>query len=247
MLTSIRNFLAVAALLFVAMPASAIPTTYGFQIGSGSNIVIQAHQAIGNQLVFNETLTLSTDSFVTWDSAGIPDAGFGGTLEDFLLRVDPGQGPFSTVIPYGPFDSITVETGSIAPAAVGYTTLFTFPLGGGHQFQAGPIEVNASYSATGPGGATTGGPVPAPITGVNNLAGTINFPGPGEINIVLDGIAMGTVDGTPFGQAGNDLTLTATINFFGNSEVTPTPEPSTGLMVIFGLVAVAAQRRLKKA
>ena len=53
---------------------------------------------------------------------------------------------------------------------------------------------------------------------------------------------MGTIDGTPFGEAGNDLNLTANITLFADANVVPTPEPSTALLVAFGLVGLGLRK-----
>jgi len=239
--------LLVFAFLLVSIPAAAAPVTYGLTTGT---ITVQANQTSDNALIFNQTVTLSTDSFVTWDEFGVPATGFGGTLDDFLLRIDPGQGPFSLEPgeTYGPFDEITLESASIAPDfGAGYQTNLTFPSGPSFLMDAGQISVDAFYSAShSVTGASTPGPVAADITGVNNINGTITLSAL-SIQIALDSIVMGTVDGTPFGEAGNDLVLTANINFFGDANVVPTPEPSTALLVSLGLVGLAAHRRRARA
>ena len=54
------------------------------------------------------------------------------------------------------------------------------------------------------------------------------------------------VDRQPWSEAvgfGNDLILTANINFFGASNVVPTPEPSTAMLLALGLVGMAASRQ----
>ena len=96
--------------LVAAGPAAAVPVTYGYQAG---NITVQARQSSDNALVFDETLALSTDSFIVWDAAGVPGFGGPGTVEDILLRAVPNQGPFSTLIPYGPFDEITIVSADV--------------------------------------------------------------------------------------------------------------------------------------
>ncbi len=235
-----RGLLALAVLLF-SLPAAAVPIVYG---ASGvSTITVQARQSSDSQLVFDETLALSTDSFITWDTNGAPQAGTGGTIDDLLLHVIPGQGPFSTLIPYGPFDEITIDSASIKPdLGVGYGTLFSFGGPTAYSLQVGSVEIDAFYSASNSVTHATSGSVAADITGGTNPLGTVTL-GPGSIQVEFTSIVMGTVDGTPFNEAGNDLLLTANIAFFGDSNVTPTPEPSTGLLVMLGLVGLAARRR----
>ncbi len=240
-----RSLVGLAVLLF-ALPASAAPIVYG-ENQSVSTITIQARTSIGDVLIFNETLDLSTDSYATWDAAGIPDsapAGGTGTLDDFLFRIIPGQGPFSTVAPFGPYDEITIVSGDINPHATSpYSTLFIFPAGGTTvNFAVGAIDIDAYYDASNSGGSPApSGPTAADITGITNMSGNATFTA-GSIQLEISGLVMGVVDGTPFGEV-EDLNLTANISFHGSSNVTPTPEPSTGLLVALGLAGLGARRR----
>jgi len=236
-----RTALSAAVLLLVAASASAVPITYGYTAGS---ITVQARQSSDNALVFDETLALSSDSFLVWDAAGVPGFGGPGTVDDFLLRAEPGQGPFATLIPYGPFDMVTIDSADIIPdLGIGYDTLFTFPAGGStFSIQVGSVDIDAFYTASNSGGGPTSGSVPADITGVTNMSGTVTFAA-GTIQLELGSIVMGTLDGTPFGEAGNDLNLTANITLFADSNVVPTPEPGTGALVAMGLVGIAARKR----
>lgn len=235
--------LLLVGVLFVSIPAMAVPVTYGLTIGT---ITIQANQTSDNALIFNQTLSLSTNSFVVWDQFGVPAAGVGGTMEDFLLDVvsTGSPHPLESGQTYGPFDLITIESGVIQPDFLaGFSTLLTFPSGSSFLTQVGAIGIEAFYSASNSTtGDSTPGPVEADIATPNNMNGTITFTG-GSIQVVMDSIVMGTVDGTPFGEAGNDLILTANINFFGASNVVPTPEPSTAMLLALGLFGMAASRR----
>ena len=130
--------------------------------------------------------------------------------------------------------------GSISPDFTsGYGTNFSF----GGSIQVQEVTIDALYSASDSNGIIpASGSQPALITGIQPMSATLSF-GAGTIQLSAFGIVMGTVDGTPFGEAGNDLEITANITFFGDSNVVPTPEPSTGLMVGLGLVGLAAKRR----
>jgi len=140
---------------------------------------------------------------------------------------------------------ITVETATIAPDfGIGFGTLLTFPNGGtSFLVQAGQVGIDATYSATNSvSGASTPGPVAADITGINNINGTVTF-NAGVIQVVFDSVVMGTLDGAPFNEFGNDLTLTANINFFGDANVIPTPEPTSAILIALGLAGLSARRR----
>jgi hypothetical protein len=74
-------------------------------------------------------------------------AGGGGSLTNFSLVLAPGQGPFSTIEPYGPYDEITVETGTISPGGA-YSTLLSSSIGpSSYLVNVGTIDIDATYSA----------------------------------------------------------------------------------------------------
>ena len=241
MLRSLKMLLLVTVVLFIAIPASASPVTYGFTAGS---ITVQARQSSDNALVFDETLSMSSDSFIVWDAAGVPGIGGPGTIDDVLLRTTSGQGPFSTLIPYGPFNEITVLSADITPdLGAGFSTLFAFPAGGStFSVQFGSVQIDAFYDASiGGVPGSNSGSTAAIITGVTNPSGTVTFSA-GAIQLELGSIVMGTIDGTPFGEAGNDLNLTANITLFADANVIPTPEPSTALMMALGLLGLGLRK-----
>ena len=242
---TLLRMLLVAAVLSIAISASAAPIVYGYTAGS---ITVQARQSSDNALVFDETLALATSSFLTWDATGTPGFGGPGTVEDFLLEVEPNQGPFFTLIPYGPFDEITIDSGVIQPDLLaGFSTLFTFPAGGStFSVQFGAVEIDAFYTASNSVSGATSPSTAADITGVTNPSGTVTFSA-GTIQLELTSIVMGTVDGTPFGEAGNDLNLTANITLFADANVIPTPEPATVMLMGFGMVGLYAVGRRGRA
>ena len=237
----LRRLLLVAGILMISVPASATPVTYGYTAGS---FTVQARQSSDNALVFDETIAMSSDSFLVFDAAGVPQIGGPGSIDDFLLRSVPNQGAFSTIQPYGPFDQITIDMADIIPdLGAGYDTLLYFPSGGStFQFQAGAVDIDAWYSATNSTTSATSGSTQADIINVTNMSGTATFSA-GTIQLEIAGIVMGKLDGSAFGETGNDLNLTANIVLFADSNVVPTPEPSTALLVSLGLLGMAAGRR----
>ncbi len=229
------RFLLVAAFLFVSVPASAAPITYGWTSGT---ITVQGRQFSDNPLIVDETLQLGANSFLNWDPTGTP-TGFGvGTITDFLMSLSPNQGLFMTLQDWGPWDQFNVETGDIFNGPL-FETVVSF---GGSVSTTG-IVIDATYSAFDSGGGFGSGPGQAAnVEDVNEFNSTLTF-GAGTVQLSVAGVVMGRVDGTPFGEAGNDLILTANIAFFGDSSVTPVPEPSTGLLLAMGLVAMTAAQR----
>jgi hypothetical protein len=96
------------------------------------------------------------------------------------------------------------------------------------------VEIDAFYTASHSVTGATSPSTAAAITGVTNPSGTVTFSA-GTIQLELGSVVMGTVDGTPFGEAGNDLLLTANITLFADANVIPTPEPSTAALLLIGL------------
>jgi len=238
----IRLSLASAAALVLAAPALAVPVTYG---ATGGFIQVVATQGLDNAIVFDQTLDLSTDSFLTYDAAGVPTTFGSGTIDDFLLRTIPNQGGFATEIPYGPYDTVEVVMADIFPDLVaGYATLINF----GGSFQSSSVAIDATYNASHSSGTPPpSGPTAADIASITPLSGNLTFgPGASTVNLSTLQLIMGTIDGTPFGEAGNDLTLTANITLFASSSVTPTPEPGTAITVGLGLLGIAVQRRRQR-
>jgi hypothetical protein len=235
---ALRSLL-VAAVLLIALPAVAIPVNYNLDIG---DMVVQARRSDNNELVFSERLDLGAGSFMQWDSAAIAPGG-GGSLTDFALVLAPGQGAFSTLLPYGPFSEVTVETGAIT-AGGAYSTNFSFP-SGPNTFvtNGGTIDIDATYSACNAAGdVCTPGAVPATIVPTpNNMDARVTLGALGAITVVMDSVVMGNLSGAPF-QETADLIITANIDFFG-SQGDPIPEPGTGLLVGYGLVVLGAWRR----
>jgi hypothetical protein len=238
-----RLFAAAFVLLLTSVPASAAPVTYGLSLGS---VTMQARlQTPGNALVFDETMPLGTDSFITWDSAVVA-AGGGGTLDNLLHSVVPVQGPFTPLVEWGSFDTLTFDSLELFPAA-GYGMVFSFPLPApSFQIIAEPVDLNIFYTET-----TSGSSGPSMDLGIvllppPRVSSTITF-SDGDQKVVMNSIVLGTLDGTPFGEVGNDLDFEFSFSFFGDSNVVPTPEPSTAVLLATGLAGVAARRRHRPA
>ena len=159
-----------------------------------------------------------------------------------MIVTETGQGPFALLQPFGDHDTVIVESVRIVPAA-GWATTVSLPAGGGsfNPVSAGPLDVTAFYSATDSGGiAAPVMNVLAPIIDTNTLTGSIDLV-TGELELHINSVLMGTLPGAPFGETA-DLEIDADITWFGSIGV-PIPEPSTGLLVGLGLVALAGRRQ----
>lgn len=233
---SILHLSIAAVLLLMTSPAWSAPVLYGFESGF---VNVQAVRSDDHSLVFDETLPISGTS-VTWDSAGTP-TGFGvGSLDDFEIILGT-SGPYQLVQNYGSHDTVVVESVSITPAA-GYGTLASIPLSA-TQFSvtSGALNVQAYYSASDSlGVATAVSNVLAPITGTNNLVGTVELV-TGGLVIHVNNALMGTLPGAPFGESA-DLEITGDITWVG-SVAAAIPEPSTAVMLSLGLALLALRRQ----
>jgi hypothetical protein len=235
-----NKLLLLAAVLLLAAPAFAAPVNYNLDTG---NIQVQAFNSVTNALVFDETLTLSTNSFLVFDPTGVPTVFGLGTLDDFSFEIDPNQGPYTLSDPFGPYENITIESASIAPGA-GYANLITtsFVAPNIYDIQAGPLGFSAFF------GATDDDLIAPPLSGAPanlipnaNLTGSITLLGPSQIQVSSNTFTMATVDGDPFGETA-DLRLDVNI-FFAGSEGAVIPEPGTGGLTALGLAGLAVMRR----
>lgn len=234
-----------SAMLFAAVPALAVPVGYGFDSGF---VNVTAVRTSDNSLVFSETLLLgqtsSGSSFVIWDTFGTP-SGFGqGTIDDIVIETAPNQGPFTLIQPYGPFDTVSIDSISIV-ASPTFSTTISIPDGSGgfNPFSMEILDTTPIYSAS----HSSGVPPPvmgilAPIVGLNKMTGFVNE-GAGSLTIHINGALMGTLDGAPFGEL-DDLEITGDITWFGStSSFVVVPEPSMALLIGMGLAALSAGRR----
>ena len=213
--------LCLLALLSAPAATRAAPETYGLTSGT---LQIQANRASDNALVIDETVTLRSTSFVVFDPTGVPSTFGTGTLDAFLLDADPDQGLFSPLVPWGPFGSFVIDSLVIEPG-LGYLPILGFmTVPGTWTSQAGPVDITPVFN----------GDALAPLSAFD-LSGTLELV-PGT-ELLLDGLVQATLDGTPYGEPGNDLTFTFNITLSADSAVEPAspPVPAIGLL---GLSAV---------
>jgi hypothetical protein len=237
------KLLLLTAVLLLTAPAFAAPVNYNLDTG---NIQVQAFNTVTNALVFDETLTLSVNSFMVFDPTGSPTVFGTGTLDDFNFEIDPNQGPYTLSDPFGPYELITIESASITPG-VGYQNLITTSFVAPNIFdiQAGPLGFSAFFGAT-----DTDGIAPT-LTGQSanlipnaNLTGAVTLLGLNQIQVSSNTFTMAIVDGDPFGETA-DLRLDVNI-FFAGSEGPVIPEPGTGSLMALGLAGLAISRRVRR-
>ena len=232
-----------AALLLLATPAYAVPVNYNLDTG---NIQVQAFNTLTDALVFDETLTLSTDSFLVFDPVGTPTIFGLGTLDDFSFEIDPNQGPFTLGDPFGPYEQVTIEMASIEPGS-GYANLITTSLFDPDIFdiQAGPLAFDARFGAVDLDGIapTLTGEIPDLVPN-SNLTGSVTLVGPGQVQVSSNTFTMATLDGAPFGETA-DLRLDVNI-FFAGSQGPVIPEPATGSLMALGLIGIAMSRKVRR-
>ena len=181
-------------------------------------------------------IDVKLNGIVIGSSAGVALTGDSVTVDNTALTLDAIRLVFApTTIflseHFGGYDEITVESAVLegAPtfgttASIGFPTLFTAV--------AGPLTVNGSWGATDSNGinpATSGNPINFDVL---SLIAIVNV----SPAVELDQITINSVDGTPFGETGKHLTIVASYHVL-------TPEPGTGLLLAFGVTALAWRRR----
>jgi hypothetical protein len=176
---------------------------------------------LGGVVIGSSLGVLLTGDSVTVDTTAL-------TLDAIRLEIAPTTIFLSQS--FGGYDVITVESAVLegrlsfaTVASAGVPNLFTAV--------AGPLTVVGSWGASDSNGInpdTNGNPI---VFDVLSLIAIVN-----ENPVVeIDQVTINSIDGTPFGEPGQHLTIVASYNVL-------TPEPGTGLLVALGLVVMASRR-----
>lgn len=218
-----------AALLAAPTISSAVPVVYFFNNGSVTVSVTTG----ATSLLVVPGVPLDGDH-VTFDDA-IPE------LTDIQLEVN-AAGPFTLSQPYAGYDTVSVASVVLSPAA-GYTGPATLQLGGppvdNYSYTGGPLKVTGVLTAFDSTLAAIPNPlvvafnIPNPATNGTLLVNTVS----GDIS--LTGVTIAVVPAT----GGEPFPLVIKGDFFFGGVV---PEPGTAILLGAGVVGLlAVGRRLR--
>ena len=220
--------LAFAAGLLVsglAGKAAAVPVTYAH---TGGTATITLSLGEDPTIIGSATLPV-TGIFATFDE---------GTIElvDFDIRA-AGAIPFDPGVMWGGFSDVILMDAALAPGP-GYTHISQVDLGGGqYSVSVNPVQISTSVTASGSSEVWDG----SPISGLGPTSATIDIFGAGN-QISINGITIGQIDGSSAYLSSpelEDLTIKADFVFEGQ-----VPEPSVGILLGMGGVALLCLRRL---
>jgi len=186
---------------------------------SGGYVDIEVR--LGGVVIGSSSGVALTGDSVTVDAAAM-------TLDGLRLEIAPTMISLST--PFGGYDEISVES-AILEGDLSFATLSSIGVPSLFTAVAGPLTVTGSWGATDSSGTnppTSGNAIIFPLVSV---IGVVNVNPLVEINSVT----INSIDGTPFGHPGEHLTIVGTY-------IVTTPEPHTGLLLAFGLIAMVARR-----
>ena len=211
-----------AALMFCAalLPtaAQAAPTMYAINGGTAGLSVVVNGTEVGNTVSGSLTGNLTIDQSAQ-------------TIDEINVVLEPNIG-LSLSSPYGGYDSIVIESASIA-GGLGYTSSQIASTGTSFTVLGGPLEVNGTYGATDSLGVSpSASGIPITYT-MQSLTGVVTS----TSSVAFNAFTLNALNGAGFGET-DDLIIFATINITPSS-LTVIPEPSTALLVSMGLGLLA--------
>jgi len=208
-----------------ATAALAAPITYN--LDSGFAVVSAVRAGVGTTILAPVNLNLM--------SATIEFDPMTGQIFDFSLSIAP-SGTLTVANPYGPYEEFSIDS-AMVEADLTFSTLSSIPTGvDSWQILAGPLDITATYSATDLDGiAPNINMLPVPFVNPSPLlSATVSG---GMLIIEMQGLTLTDVDGAVFGET-DDLNVKADVFF-----TAVIPEPSTGLLMMLGLVGFSLRRR----
>jgi len=205
-----------ACLLLTAPAAQALPIVYPI-VGGFVDIDVR----LGGVVIGSSLGVALTGDSVTVDTTAL-------TFD--AIRIEIAATTIILSQPFGGYDEISVES-AILEGSLSFATTASSGISGLYTAVAGPLTVVGSWGATDSNGInpdTSGNPI---VFDVLSLIAIVNS----NPVVEIDQVTINSIDGTPFGEPGQHLTIVASYHVL-------TPEPGTGLLVALGLVVLAARR-----
>lgn len=221
---SVRLTAVVFVCFFLASPAvQATPIVHTI---TGDHVDIDVK--LGGVTIGSATSAITGDS-ITIDAAAL-------TIDAIRLVIASTTITLSQA--FGGYDEITVES-AVLEGDPGFATSGAGGVPSNFTAVAGSLTVTGSWGATDSNGInpdTSGNLITFPVLSILAVVNTNPL-------VQIDSVTLNSIDGTPFGEPGQHLTIVA--NYVVSGSVGGgggLPEPGTGLLFALGLVLLATRR-----
>lgn len=171
------------------------------------------------------------------NAAGVALTGVNVTVDSTALTLDgieltiAANTPIALSQAFGGYDNINIESATIQGDSA-FSTVLNSGSSSNYNATAGPLVVTGSWGAsdsTGVNAVTAGNPISFPVVSIIAIVSA-------DPLLEINSVTINSIDGTPFGEVGEHLTIVA-------SYFVAVPEPGTGALVAFGLGVLAWRRR----